>query len=320
MPLPAHPTRLGADHRAPAPVRRRPRLPAVPRHRDTPAIAERRLRDQDGTPHCTHAAVADGRPFLKGRPIPVLASATPAPLPPRPAAATAPAPPAPALHVFDLDGTLLRHTTAALELARHAGVHARVQELEQQLSAGHIGHARFAVLAHAAWKDHLTLEHAHLAFGQASWLAGMWEVFADIRARGDHALVLTLGPDTFARHLSEWVDHVVATAYPAPGSPGCVVAQDALRPQDKVAATRDLAQELSVPSQRTIAYGDGPTDQPLFDAVGLAVAVNPSQKLPPEAAQFTYRGDDLRVPYAAVRAALDTAGPDSPSAGPQHSA
>ncbi|MGK4906432.1 HAD family hydrolase [Streptomyces albus] len=206
------------------------------------------------------------------------------------------------LHVFDLDGTLMRHTTAALELARQAGCHARVQHLEQELASGVIDHARFAELAHAAWRTQLTADHAQRAFAAAPWLQGMKDVFADIRRRGERSAVLTLGPDTFAHHLGRYADHIIATPYPAPGSRAPFRTGTALRPGDKVTATQRLQTELGLSSEHTIAYGDGPTDQPLFAAVGLAVAINPSPALPADATHLTYRGDDLSTPYEAVRA------------------
>src|ERR1700760_107124 len=111
-----------------------------------------------------------------------------------------------------MDGTLLG-SSASLELARQLGTLAEVTGLEDRLVAGEIGNTDFAVAVVESWRR-LTDEMVVAAFGAGPWLAGIPEVCADIRARGELSAVITISPDFFARHLlGHGFDHVVASVF-----------------------------------------------------------------------------------------------------------
>jgi phosphoserine phosphatase len=46
------------------------------------------------------------------------------------------------LHVFDMDGTLLKGTTASLQIARHLGCTRELAELEARFAAGEVDRLR----------------------------------------------------------------------------------------------------------------------------------------------------------------------------------
>ena len=56
------------------------------------------------------------------------------------------------LHVFDMDGTLLRGTTASLQIARHLGCMEELAGLEARFAAGQIDTRGFATAIHGLWQ------------------------------------------------------------------------------------------------------------------------------------------------------------------------
>jgi hypothetical protein len=57
------------------------------------------------------------------------------------------------LHIFDMDGTLLRGTTANLEIARHLGSTEQLVELEARFAAEEIDTRGFSAAIHKLWRD-----------------------------------------------------------------------------------------------------------------------------------------------------------------------
>ena len=105
-----------------------------------------------------------------------------------------------ALHVFDMDGTLLRSSTANLQISRHLGRLDAMQELEDRFVAGAIAEPGFADELRALWHD-LTPELVDRAAEGAPWIEGIDEVCTDIAARGETSMLITMSPEFFARHL-----------------------------------------------------------------------------------------------------------------------
>jgi phosphoserine phosphatase len=208
-----------------------------------------------------------------------------------------------ALHVFDMDGTLLRGTTASLQIARQLGCAAELAGLEARFAAGEIGTRRFAAGVHRLWRS-LTQPAVAQVFGACPWMGGIPEVCADVRERGERSVVITMSPDFFARHLLELgFDEVVASRFPAlpfrePLDPGGI-----LTPGDKVRIVAELRERHGLPASRCVAYGDSMSDAPLFRALTKTVAVNADHHLA-ELAAASYRGDDLPGAYALGRALL----------------
>ena len=214
-----------------------------------------------------------------------------------------------ALHVFDMDGTLLKGTTASLQIARHLGCADELAALEARFAAGEVGTRGFAAAVHALWGT-LTQPAVAAIVLASPWLNGIQEVCADIRRRGERSAVITMSPDFFARHLLEsGFDDVAASRFPAlpfreQPDPAAI-----LTPQDKVRIADELRDRHGLPLSRCVAYGDSMSDAPLFRTLTKTVAVNADHHLTGLAA-LSYRGDDLAGAYALGRALL--ARPDRP--------
>ncbi|GAA1523821.1 hypothetical protein GCM10009678_01310 [Actinomadura kijaniata] len=207
------------------------------------------------------------------------------------------------LHVFDMDGTLLTGTTASLEVARRVGTLPQLRELEDRFAAGTLDTRGFSAELRRLWGD-LTAEQVAAAYRGAAWMAGIAEVCADIRARGEHSAVITMSPDFFARHLLELgFDEVVASRFPPLPFTGPLEPADVLTPEDKVRLTDGLLAARGLTRGDCVAYGDSMSDAPLFRHLSHTVAVNADHHLA-DLAALDYRGTDLWEAYRLARTLL----------------
>lgn len=202
-----------------------------------------------------------------------------------------------------MDGTLLRGTTASLQIAQYLGCAGDLAGLEARFAASEIGTWDFAAAIHRLWRS-LTGPDVAEVFGVCPWLGGIPGVCADMRERGERSVVITMSPDFFARHLlALGFDEVVASRFPAlpfrePLDPGGI-----LTPADKVRIVEELCERDGLPRSRCVAYGDSMSDAPLFRRLTKTVAVNADHHLV-ELAAVSYCGDDLAGAYALGRVLL----------------
>ncbi|GIF66992.1 hypothetical protein Ais01nite_50270 [Asanoa ishikariensis] len=207
------------------------------------------------------------------------------------------------LHVFDMDGTLLRGSSASLQIGRATGTVAEVAALEAAFVAGSIDTVGFARGVHRLWQG-LTLDIVTAVYAGSPWLTGIRDVCADIRRRGERSAVITMSPDFFARLLlDEGVDEVVASRFPAVPFVTSVDPLGILTPADKVRIASSLCARHKV--TRCVAYGDSISDVPLFAHLGrTTVAVNADAHVA-SVAGATYAGSDLFEAYALGRSLID---------------
>lgn len=203
------------------------------------------------------------------------------------------------LHVFDMDGTLLRGA-ATLELARHFGEPAIGEAIESRWLAGRISDREF-------WETLLDIcgeaSEADLdaAFHQSPWMSGIAEVFGDIRARGETAIVISQSPGFFVDRLQRWgADETYGSDIDIgrPVLDGATLSADA-----KVAITKAALDRLGQAPEACVAYGDGTSDLDLFGWLPHTVAVNSSPVIA-ELAAAAYTGTDMREAYRVGRQLL----------------
>lgn len=204
------------------------------------------------------------------------------------------------LHIFDMDGTLLRGS-ACLELSRHLGQLEAVNDIEERWSRGEIGHFDFWVECLPLWAG-LDDAGVDAAFAATSWIRGIEAVWADIADRGEASAVITQSPQFFADRLLAWG---VGSAHGALVHAGVAPEPtQVITPEDKLRIARELMERHGVGPQDTVAYGDSSSDVPLFRTLPNTVAVNASPTLR-ELAAAHYEGDDLWGAYEAGRSLID---------------
>lgn len=209
-----------------------------------------------------------------------------------------------ALHVFDMDGTLLCGTTASVELSRRLDRLEPLAALEAAFAGERITAAEFAVEMRELWSE-LTLEVVAEVVSAAPWIGGIEAACEDISRRGERSMLITMSPDFFANHLRDLgIDVVAASRFPSPPFSGPIDPAGILEPADKVrlAHRERLARGLS--ARDCVAYGDSMSDLPLFGDLENTVAINADAALERVAA-IAYRGNSLLEAYGRGRELLD---------------
>jgi phosphoserine phosphatase len=204
------------------------------------------------------------------------------------------------LHLFDLDGTLIRGSAAAVEISRQLGLGEEIAALERGFLLDGLTPDEFAVQARELWSA-LTAEQVTAAFEGAPWLAGIREVWADIRAQGGRCAVISLSPDFFVERLLDWgADAAHGSRWPSVPFTAPIHRPGILDAAAKVSIARRLCVEYGMGFEDCVAYGDSMSDAELFAAVPLAVAVNADRHLA-GLSRHTYVGGDLREAYELVQ-------------------
>lgn len=204
------------------------------------------------------------------------------------------------LHLFDLDGTLIRGSAAAVEISGQLGLEAEIAELERDFLVRGMAPDEFAVRVRELWAA-LTVEQVTAAFDGAPWLRGIREVWADIRERGDYCAVISLSPDFFVERLLDWGAHAAhGSRWPVLPFTEPIDRSGILTAAAKVKIADRLCAEFGVELDDCVAFGDSMSDAEIFAAVPVAVAVNADHHLS-GLATHTYTGGDLREAYELVR-------------------
>jgi phosphoserine phosphatase len=208
------------------------------------------------------------------------------------------------LHVFDMDGTLLSGTTAPLLIAEQLGAVDELVALETELGAGRLTTVGFAEAAHRLWSA-LDGDAVRAAFAGGTWLHGIPQVLADIRRRGEQAMVITMSPNFFAELLLDWgFDAVESSRFPPVPFVTALDTGGILTPDDKPRLVTAYCRQRGIGLDRCVAYGDSLSDEPLFALLDRTVAVNASPALE-QVAAARYRGTDLWPAYRCGRRLLD---------------
>ncbi|MGW7362212.1 HAD family hydrolase [Streptomyces sp. NPDC054841] len=204
------------------------------------------------------------------------------------------------LHLFDLDGTLIRGSAAAVEISRRLGLSQEIAELERDFVLRGLPPDEFAVQARELWAA-LTPEQLTAAFDKAPWMEGIREVWGDIRTRGEYCAVISLSPDFFVERLLAWGAHAThGSRWPSVPFSEPVDRSGILDAAAKVKIANQLCAEFELELDDCVAYGDSMSDAQIFAAVPVAVAVNADHHLS-GLSTHAYTGSDLREAYELVR-------------------
>ena len=213
------------------------------------------------------------------------------------------------LFVFDMDGTLLPETTASLEIAKATGTVPELTRMEADFKRGTLDAPLFAERAFELWR-HVEGERYRGIFEDTVKIGNIRKTLAAIRSGGDQSCLLTLSPDLYAEHFYDYgFDFVIASRFPR-GRNGRIEKGDILDARRKPELVKELCGSIGVSMENTVAFGDGISDLPLFEAAGISVFVNADPDVRGKA-DIHYEGDDLYEAYsaaAAYSAAMDRTG------------
>ena len=206
------------------------------------------------------------------------------------------------LHVFDMDGTLLR-SSASIELARQLGRLEEGLEIERLWHEGNITDTAFWGRLLDICQD-ATNADFDAAFHNSPWMDGIADAFADIRSRGEAVIVISQSPAFFVRRLELWGAHETHGSAVEPGMP--LTATATLLADTKVEIAQGALTARGLGADDCVVYGDSTSDLALFTVFPRSVAVNAAPSLTALAATH-YVGSDIRGAYAMGRHLIDAA-------------
>ena len=195
---------------------------------------------------------------------------------------------------FDLDGTLVPNTTVSLHLAPWVGHH-DLADLERLYAQGHITNAEIAERTATYYKNRRRSD-VWRQLERLEFIDGLADTITWLK---NHSLVPVVTTVTW-RLAAEFV----CERYGFAAASGCEIEETAdgivlgtvsrhFQPADKVDFVRDIAADLGLSLQNVVAVGDSTSDIPLFQAAGLAIALNASDNAR-EAADVEFQTHDLR--------------------------
>jgi phosphoserine phosphatase len=203
--------------------------------------------------------------------------------------------------VFDLDGTLLRHTTVTLLLAEHLGQVETINELERAFAAGEITNRAIADASAASYADRTTSEITSV-LAAASWIDGIDETLLTLTQSGTHVLLATITWRFAAEFLQERHGFAAVSGTELPIADGVVTGHVSryFDEHDKLRFVQEWCAQRSIPLADVAAVGDSRSDLPLFRQAGRSIALNAT----PDARHAATRvidTDDLRdvLPFLA---------------------
>ena len=209
-------------------------------------------------------------------------------------------------HVFDMDGTLVRSTSAPLLVAAAMGRGDSLVELEERFATGIATAVDFARALHQMWGV-VSPEVARQAFLSAPLIENVREVLHDIRLRGEVACLITMSPDYFAEQFLEFgFDAVFATRFPRSAEVP-LDERAVLNPEDKPRLAARFCAQYGLQLRDAVAYGDSMSDVFLFGEAGVRVSVNGDHHIA-DLADIAVEGPDLMLAYRAVREWCDREG------------
>lgn len=187
------------------------------------------------------------------------------------------------LVAFDFDGTLSDSEMTVL-LGERRDVADEMAAITRRAMNDEIGYAD-SLRERAALLEGLPDEEVEAAFARVRLRPGAADLLHTLSERGVTTAILTGGFDRgVARALDDAgvsVDRIVANRLPV--EDGALTGRVAgpLVEGTKDRALRDLAAELDVPMDRTVAVGDGANDLPMLREAGLGIGYEPKPAVRP---------------------------------------
>jgi phosphoserine phosphatase len=202
------------------------------------------------------------------------------------------------LFVFDMDGTLLPETTASLEIAKATDTLPELIRMEADFKRGILDAPRFAERAYELWR-HLDVASYRGIFEGTLKIGNIRRTLEAIRNRGSRSCLLTLSSDLYAEHFFEYgFDFILASKFPRDAD-ARIERGDILDAHRKPELVRELCRDIGISMENVVAFGDGLSDLPLFEAAGISVFVNADPGVRGKA-DLHYEGADIYEAYSAA--------------------
>jgi len=177
------------------------------------------------------------------------------------------------LACFDMDSTLIKAEVID-ELAKHAGVGDQVAKITESAMQGEIDFNESFTQRMALLRG-LSESVLEQVAEQLVIMDGAQTLIKNLKAKGYKTAILSGGFNYFAKFLQAKLgfDYIHANTLEIENSEltGRVI-QPVVNGERKALLLKQIAQELDIPLQQTIAVGDGANDLPMLGLAGLGIA------------------------------------------------
>ena len=176
---------------------------------------------------------------------------------------------------FDMDGTLIKGTTANLFFAKLMNVEKEVLDLEYKLKKGEINSDKFMVVVSEIMHQ-LTVDYVKRNFDSLPIIDGIDETLSFFKRIGIVPVIATTSNVLFAECFKQkyGFEHVFGTIHKISGEGRIGVGTNVCSAKHKIHHIQELLNNHGGSLNEVIAIGDSFSDIPLFSKVGCSIAFN----------------------------------------------
>ncbi|MGY5876047.1 MAG: HAD family phosphatase [Candidatus Thorarchaeota archaeon] len=200
------------------------------------------------------------------------------------------------LVVFDVDGTLTRHSSIWWRLHEHFGTEDEGRAYYNQYFAGEITYDEWADLDAGLWTGK-SVEAVLDVVRNSELVPGAIETISTLRDHGIHLAILSGGLDILANDIASrlGIDYVLTNLLEHSNGVLTGKVENLVGWGDKAKEILQICEHFGVSLGETAFIGDGQNDVGVFSVVGLPIAFMPEDKEVAEAAQIVIESNDLRL-------------------------
>ena len=204
------------------------------------------------------------------------------------------------LVVFDVDGTLTKHSSVWWRLHEHFGTTVKGKQYYNQYFAGKISYDQWADLDAMLWKGKPLNEVMKVV--EATKLApGARETVQTLKENNVKTAILSGGLDVMANDIGQRVgiDYVLTNILHHENGVLTGQVDNLVAWGSKDDEVHHITDHFGISLKKTAFVGDGRNDMSVFKVVGIAIAYNPEDQEVADSADIVIRDDDLRaiLPY-----------------------
>jgi phosphoserine phosphatase len=204
------------------------------------------------------------------------------------------------LVVFDVDGTLTKHSSVWWRLHEHFGTTDEGRKYYNQYFGGEITYEEWADLDAALWKGE-SLEEVMKVVRSTHLACGARETIRTLKERNLKTAILSGGLDLMANDIGQRVgiDYVLTNKLHHRNGRLTGAVDNLVAWGEKYKVIPNINAHFGIPPENTAFVGDGRNDMSVFKVVGLSIAYNPEDTEVANSADVVIRKNDLRaiLPY-----------------------
>lgn len=200
------------------------------------------------------------------------------------------------LVVFDVDGTLTKHSSVWWRLHQHFGTTEEGKQYYDKYFAGEINYDMWADLDAGLWKGK-TLDEVMKVVTATQLTPGSEEAIQTLKDHDLKTAILSGGLDIMANDIARRVgiDYVLTNILRHEKGILTGDVDNLVAWGGKADVVHQINKHFEIPLEKTAFVGDGRNDMSVFKVVGFSIAFNPEDQDVANAANVVVRDDDLRA-------------------------